>query len=329
MKKYNVTILGASGVVGRNILMLLEKYDFPVKHLKLLASSKSAGKGMAFKGRNYVIEEVTHEAFKDSDIVFGAVGNDIAKTYVDDIIKDKAVFIDNSSSFRLDDNVPLVVPEINGEDIRNHQGVIANPNCSTIIGMMVVGPLHKKYGVESIVVSTYQAVSGAGEKGMEEYCKQLDDIVNNKPIKPHVFKEQIVSNVICEIGSIGDNGYTSEEMKFQNESRKILHNPDLRVSCTCVRVPVLRSHSLSMRVKLKEKCTKEGVIACLNEAKGLKYEEDVIPMPLYVSEQQDVIVGRLREDLIEDNCFNLWCVGDQILKGAAQNAVQIALEIIE
>lgn len=329
MKRYNVTILGASGVVGRNILMLLEKYNFPVDNIKLLASKRSAGKVMSFKGCDYVIEEVTHESFKGSDIVFGAVENGIAKLYVDDIVSSGAVFIDNSSLFRLDDDVPLVVPEINGEDINNHNGIIANPNCSTIIGMMAIGPLHKKYTVESLVVSTYQAVSGAGEKGMEEYLKQLDDVVYNKPIEHNTFIDQIVSNVICEIGTIGDNGYTSEEMKFQNEGRKILHNPDLKVSCTCVRVPVLRSHSLSIRVKLKDKCSREDVIACLKEVQGLKYEEDIIPMPINVSEKEEVVVGRLREDLIEDNCFDLWCVGDQILKGAAQNAVQIALKMIK
>lgn len=333
MKKYTVAILGASGAVGNAMLSALEERNFPIKELRLLASERSAGKKMMFCGNEIEIQKAESNSFIGCDLVLGAADNSISKQFAHDIQKANALYIDNSSAFRLDDHVPLVVPEINGEDVLNHHGIIANPNCSTIIGCIAVYAIHKINPIQSMIVSTYQAVSGAGIKGMEEYQNQLKDVYEGHPSSPKAFDYQIVGNLIPQIGSFLDNGFTSEEMKMQNEGRKILHNPHLFVNCTCVRVPVLRSHSLSMTLNLKNTYDLDEIKKALSHAKGCQLVDDpqnkLYPMPLDTSNQDNVYVGRLRKDLCNDHSLTLWCCGDQIRKGAAVNAIQIAEKCIE
>lgn len=330
MKKYKIAILGATGAVGQAMLSALEERNFPVEEIRLLASKRSAGKEMMFKGKKLVIEETTHNSFDGCELVFGAVENDLSMKYAPSIQKANALFIDNSSAFRLDENVPLVVPEINGDDILNHHGIIANPNCSTIIGCMAIYGIHQMNPIQYMNVSTYQAVSGAGINGMNEYENQLHAIVNHEEIKTNTFPYQIASNVIPQIGGFNEDGYTSEEMKLQNEGRKILHAPQLNVTCTCVRVPVLRSHSLSMTLQCEKPIEISIIKDILNNTKGCKFIDDPLyPMPLDTSNQDLVYVGRIRKDLCHPNGITLWCCGDQIRKGAAVNAIQIAEKWIE
>ncbi|MDE6242139.1 MAG: aspartate-semialdehyde dehydrogenase [Anaeroplasmataceae bacterium] len=332
MKKYRVGILGATGAVGREMLKILEEYDFPLEELRLLASKRSVGKTMIFKGKEYNIEEATKTSFEGLDFVLGAASNEIAKAFSEDIVKSGAVFIDNSSAFRMKDSVPLVVPEINGEDVFSNQGIIANPNCSTIIALMAVKAIHKLSPIESMVVSTYQATSGAGAQGPVELKNQMESILKNEAIVPKVFQHQIVENVIPHIGSFLDNGYTTEEMKMQNEGRKILHHPSLKVSCTCVRVPVVRSHSISIDLVTKDYLDINMVKEAISKEKGCRLydtpQDNIYPMPIVTSNQDLVYVGRIRRCLIQDNGISLWCSGDQVRKGAATNAVQIMMKLI-
>lgn len=333
MKQYTVGILGVTGAVGQAMLLGLEERHFPIKAVRLFASARSAGKIMMFKGEEITIEETTPTCFEGCDIVLGAVENELSKKYAPFIKQANAIYIDNSSAFRLCEDVPLVVPEVNGEDILNHKGIIANPNCSTIIGCVAVHGIHNRSKIKSMNVSTYQAVSGAGVKGMNEYEEQLQAIANHTPIEVNYFPYQIASNLIPQIGGFNDNGYTSEEMKMQNEGRRILHAPNLLVNCTCVRVPVLRSHSLSMTLNLEKGLEVEEVRHCVLNAKGCKLvdqpEAKAYPMPLDTSNQDDVYVGRIRKDICNENGITLWCCGDQIRKGAAINAIQIAEKCIE
>lgn len=330
MKTYTVAVLGASGAVGKAMIQALEERNFPLKRLVLLASERSVGKRILFKGKEVFIQKTDEHSFDDCDIVLGAVGNDLSKKYAPFIKKAHALFIDNSSAFRLEDDVPLVVPEINGTDILHHQGIIANPNCSTIIGCIAIYALHQLSSIQSMIVSTYQAVSGAGIKGMYEYEKQLEDLTQNKEINTDVFPYQIVSNVIPQIGEFNENGYTGEEMKMQNEGRKILHAPQLNVNCTCVRVPVLRSHSLSMTLYFEKEITVGEVREALRSAQGCRLiDEPFYPMPLDCSNQDLIYVGRIRRDLTSSKGITLWCCGDQIRKGAAVNAIQICEKYIE
>ena len=332
MKKYRVGILGATGAVGREMLKILEEYDFPLAELRLLASKRSVGKTIEFKGENYFIEEATKTSFKGLDFVLGAASNEIAKAFSEDIVQSGAIFIDNSSAFRMKDTVPLVVPEINGEDVFSNQGIIANPNCSTIIALMAIQAIHKLSLIESMVVSTYQATSGAGAQGPIELRNQMEAICKNESIEPFVFQHQIVENVIPHIGSFLENGYTTEEMKMQNEGRKILHHPTLKVSCTCVRVPVVRSHSISIDLVTEKHLDLNVVKEAISKEKGCRlYDgpmENVYPMPIVTSNQDLVYVGRIRKSLIHENGISLWCSGDQIRKGAATNAVQIMMKLI-
>ncbi|MCM1131722.1 MAG: aspartate-semialdehyde dehydrogenase [Roseburia sp.] len=332
MKKYRVGILGATGAVGREMLKILEEYDFPIAELRLLASKRSVGKEIEFKGNKYIIEEATKNSFQGLDFVLGAASNTVAKAFARDIVASGAVFIDNSSAFRMNDSVPLVVPEINGEDVFLNQGIIANPNCSTIIALMAVKAIHKLSPIESMVASTYQATSGAGAEGPIELKKQMEALCKHAPIVSNVFQHQIVENVIPHIGSFLENGYTTEEMKMQNEGRKILHHPNLKVSCTCVRVPVVRSHSISIDLITKDKLDIELVKNAISKEKGCKLydspNENIYPMPIVTSNQDLVYVGRVRKCLIHENGISLWCSGDQIRKGAATNAVQIMMKLI-
>lgn len=318
-----IGILGATGAVGRQMLDCLIEQEIPVDDLVLLASKKSAGQIIRFKDKDYEVKEVNHDSFKGLDVVLGASSNEVAKQYKDDIVKAGAVFIDNSSAFRMDDDVPLIVPEINGSDVKKHKGVISNPNCSTIITLMAINAINKLSKVKVMIASTYQAVSGAGKGGIDELNNEINDI----DYKPSVFTYTIAYNCIPCIGSLKDNLYTSEEMKMENEGKKILHNDDLRVTCTCVRVPVLRSHCISVSLKCERALSVTEVREALSEEDGVILYDDVLdnkyPMPLVSSNQDKVYVGRIREDRVLDGGISLFCSGDQIRKGAASNAVQI------
>lgn len=324
----NVAILGATGAVGREMMKILAERSFPVEELRLLASPRSAGQKLLWQGRELTVQPAEDSAFEGMDIVLGAAENDIAKRFAPAIVKAGAVFVDNSSAFRMDPNVPLVIPEINPEDARRHKGIIANPNCTTIVSLVAINALNQDSPIQSIIASSYQAVSGAGAGGPRELMEEVELLREGKPIHPQVFQYQIAYNVIPQIGGEAYEGYTSEEMKMQNEGRKIMHLPDLRVSCTCVRVPVVRSHSVSLVVRTREKISVRRARELIAAAPGCRLVDDLssrrYPMPLDTSDQDTVFVGRIREDLTCDNGLNIWCCGDQVRKGAATNAVQIA-----
>ena len=328
MKKVNLAVLGATGAVGREMLKVLEERRFPINQLKVLASARSAGKTLPFNGGEVIVEEATDASFEGMDIVLGAASNEMAKRFAPAIVKSGAVFVDNSSAFRMDDSVPLVVPEINPEDAERHHGIISNPNCSTIITLVAVAGLNRVSPIETMVASTYQAVSGAGINGFRELEGQTRACLDGEPIEVNVFPYQIAFNLIPQIGSDTGNGYTTEEMKMQNEGRKIMHLPELKVSCTCVRVPVMRSHSISVTLHTRRKITVEEARAAIAAAPGCRLVDDLdnkqYPMPLDTSDQDIVFVGRIRDDLTSDNGLSLWCCGDQVRKGAATNAIQIA-----
>lgn len=318
-----IGILGATGAVGRQMLECIEERNIEADEIRLFASSRSAGKKMKFRDQELTIQEVSEQGFAGLDYVLGAVGNAFSRQYLPWIKASGAVYIDNSSAFRLDEDVPLVVPEINGEDALKHHGVIANPNCSTIITMMAAAPIARISPIRKITATTFQAVSGAGIGGFQELNAQVQAIHDGKEPQVSVFPQQIAFNCIAEIGSYNDNGYTTEEMKMQNEGRRILHLPDLKVTCTCVRVPVYRSHSISASIVTEDRITVDEARQAVRDAEGVVLVEDHVPSPLETSNQDLVYVGRIREDLTEENGLALWCCGDQIRKGAAANAVQI------
>ena len=328
MKTYNVAVLGATGAVGQEMIRILEERNFPVGKLVPLASARSAGKTLTFRGQEVAIEEAREEAFQGVDIVLGAAENDIAEKFAPAIVAAGAVFVDNSSAFRLDPNVPLIVPEVNPEDVKWHKGIISNPNCSTIITVTAVNALNSIAPIQAMVASTYQAVSGAGAEGPKELMAEVEALREGKTYEPKVFSHQIAYNLIPQIGGEKFEGYTSEEMKMQNEGRKIMHLPELKVNCTCVRVPVIRSHSISATVLFDRPVSVAQAREVLAKAPGVKLVDDLAnkqyPMPLETSGQDIVYVGRIRPDLINPNGLCLWCCGDQVRKGAATNAVQIA-----
>ena len=333
MKLYTVAVLGATGAVGQEMMKILEERNFPVGKLIPLASARSAGKTLKFKGEDVTIQEACDTAFEGVDIVLGAAENDIAQKFAPAIVKAGAVFVDNSSAFRLDPNVPLIVPEINPQDVSWHKGIIANPNCSTIITVTAVNALNQLSPIKAMTASTYQAVSGAGAGGPIELQNEVEALREGKTYEPKVFSHQIAYNLIPQIGGEQFEGYTSEEMKMQNEGRKIMHLPELKVSCTCVRVPVVRSHSISVSVHFDKPVTVEQAREVLKDAPGVKLVDDLknkqYPMPLDTSNQDIVFVGRIRPDLTDDNGLCLWCCGDQVRKGAATNAIQIAELLVE
>ena len=333
MKQYRVAILGATGEVGREMMKILREHNFPLAELKLLASARSAGKKVAFGDTELTVEEATENSFTGMDIVLGAASADLARQLAPAIVAAGAVFVDNSSAFRMRDDVPLIVPEINPEDALKHNGIISNPNCSTIITLMAVKGINRLSPITKMVASTYQAVSGAGAGGPIELAAQQKAIAEGGEIVCNTFPYQIAQNLIPQIGSFGDNGYTTEEMKMQNEGRKILHLPELLVNCTCVRVPVVRSHSISVTVYTEKPLDPEAVKAAIATEAGCRLTDDpankVYPMPLDTSDQDIVFVGRIRKDLLFENGITLWCCGDQVRKGAATNAVQIAELLIE
>lgn len=333
MKKYNIAVLGATGAVGQEMLNILAEYDIPVNELLPLASARSAGSTVRFKGEDVVIREASDDAFKGMDFVLGAVEKDQSKQFAPAIVRSGAVFIDNSSAFRMDPEVPLVVPEINGEDARANHGIISNPNCSTIITAMAVGGIAALSPIRTMIACTYQAVSGAGQAGLAELENQMKALAEGKPLERKVFPHQIALNVIPFIGSLTDNDYTDEEMKMQNEGRKILHLPDLKVTCACVRVPVMRSHSIAVTLRTERKISVAEANEAIRNFPGCRliedYEGRIYPTPLDTSGQDLVWVGRVREDLTDENGLTLWCCGDQIRKGAASNAVQILMSMIQ
>lgn len=336
MQEYTVAILGATGAVGTQMIECLEERDFPVGELRLLASARSAGKTMRFRGEDVVISEATEDAFAGCDIVLGAADDAVAKRLLPAAAAAGATVVDNSHAFRMDPEVPLVIPEINAADVSWNHGIIANPNCATIIALVPTWPLHELGGVTRMVVSTYQAASGAGSPGMAELEAQIGAMGRGEDLpEPRAFAAQLASNLIPQIGGFDDEGYTSEEMKLQNEGRKIMHLPELRVCCTCVRVPVLRSHSESVTLEFERPVELEAAREALAAALGVKLVDDRgaasahdrFPMPIDTSDQDLVWVGRLRRDISNPDVsrgITFWCVGDQIRKGAATNAVQIA-----
>ena len=328
MKTYTVAILGATGAVGQEMIKVLQARNFPVGQLIPLASRRSAGKKLLFKGEEVAILDACDTAFEGVDIVLGAAENDIAKRFAPAIQAAGAVFVDNSSAFRMDPKVPLIVPEVNPQDVAWHNGIISNPNCSTIITLTAGNALNSISPIRTMTASTYQAVSGAGAEGPVELQNEVDALSRGETYEPKVFSHQIAFNLIPQIGGEAFEGYTSEEMKMQNEGRKIMHLPELTVSCTCVRVPVMRSHSISVSCHFDVPVTVEQVREVIAKAPGCKLVDDLAnkqyPMPLDTSDQDLVFVGRSRPDLTDPNGICLWCCGDQVRKGAATNAVQIA-----
>ena len=333
MKQYTVAVLGATGAVGQEMIKILQERNFPVGKLIPLASKRSVGKTVSFRGEEIAIAEAREDAFAGVDIVLGAAQNAIAKEFAPASVKAGAVFIDNSSAFRMDPKVPLVVPEVNPKDADWHSGIIANPNCSTIITVTAVNALNSIAPIRTMTASTYQAVSGAGAGGPVELMNEVEALREGRSYEPKVFSHQIAYNLIPQIGSESFEGYTTEEMKMQNEGRKIMHLPQLKVSCTCVRVPVVRSHSISVSCHFDVPVTVEQARQVIAEAPGCKLVDDlankVYPMPLDTSDQDIVFVGRIRPDLTDENGLCLWCCGDQVRKGAATNAVQIAELLIK
>jgi len=329
MNHPHVAIVGATGAVGEEMLLCLEQRNFPLGKLKLLASARSAGKKKTFRGEEIVIEELTHDSFAGVDIALFSAGGSISLEYGPSAATAGAVVIDNSSAFRMDEGVPLVVPEINPEAAKNRpKGIIANPNCTTIISLMALAPLHEKFGLKSIIASSYQAVSGSGAQGIVELEEQVKAIANGQPFSPKVYPRQIAFNVIPQVDSFTENGYTKEELKMLNEGRKILGHPDLKVSCTCVRVPVYRSHSVSITAQFANPVDADAARAAFAGKPGIQVVDDisnkVFPVPLDTTGKDDCLVGRIRKNLVLDNALDIWVVGDQVRKGAALNAVQIA-----
>lgn len=328
----HVAVVGATGAVGVEMLATLEKRNFPVGKLTLLASARSAGKTLPFRGTEHPVRELTRDSFAGIDIALFSAGGSISREFAPVAAQAGCVVVDNSSAFRMDPTVPLVVPEINAADIAQHRGIIANPNCTTAITLMALHPLHQAFGVTRIFASSYQAVSGTGAKAIEELERQVKQITAGQPVTREVYPHQIAFNVLPQVDSFQADGYTKEEMKLQNEGRKIMHHPDFRASVTCVRVPVYRAHSVAVSAEFARPVTVEAARAVLAKAPGLDVVDDPAnsryPLPLEVSGKYNCAVGRLRRDIALDNGLCFWVAGDQLLKGAALNAVQIAEELV-
>jgi aspartate-semialdehyde dehydrogenase len=329
----HVAVVGATGAVGLEMIKTLEKRNFPVGKLTLLASARSAGKQLKFKGQNLTVTELTKDSFAGIDIALFSAGGGISREFAPLAARAGCVVVDNSSAFRQDAAVPLVVPEINAADVKWHKGIIANPNCTTAITLMALYPLHQAFGVKRIFASSYQAVSGTGAKAIEELKRQVEEIVAGQPVTKEVYPHQIAFNVLPHVDSFLPSGYTKEEMKMENEGRKIMHHPHFRASVTCVRVPVYRSHSVAVSAEFEQPVTVEAARAVFRQAPGLDLvdepENKRYPMPLFTSEKYNCEVGRVRIDCALDNGLCFWVSGDQLLKGAALNAVQIAEELLK
>jgi aspartate-semialdehyde dehydrogenase len=331
--KPHVAIVGATGAVGIEMIRTLEKRNFPVGKLTLLASARSAGKTLPYRGQLIAVQELTKDSFKGIDIALFSAGGGISRDFAPVAVKAGCVVIDNSSAFRMDESVPLVVPEINASDIREHKGIIANPNCTTAITLMALYPLHQAFNVKRIFASSYQAVSGTGAKAIEELKRQVEQVVAGEPVTKEVYPHQIAFNVLPQVDVFLPNGYTKEEVKMENEGRKIMHHPAFRASVTCVRVPVYRAHSVAVSAEFEKPVTVEAAREVLKKAPGLDIvdnpDKKEYPLPLYASDKYNCQVGRLRKDSAFDNGLCFWVAGDQLLKGAALNAVQIAEELVK
>jgi aspartate-semialdehyde dehydrogenase len=329
----HVAVVGATGAVGVEMIKTLEKRNFPVGKLTLLASARSVGKKLKFRGQEIAVQELKPDSFAGIDIALFSAGGGISKEFAPLAAKAGCVVVDNSSAFRMDDSVPLVIPEINPGDVKSHHGIIANPNCTTAIALMAIYPLHRAFGVRRVFASSYQAVSGSGAKGIEELERQTKQIVGGKPVTKEIYPHQIAFNVIPHVDVFLPNGYTKEEMKMQNEGRKIMHHDSFRASVTCVRVPVYRAHSVAVTAEFEKPVSVAAARDVLSRAPGLDVvdepEKKEYPLPLYVAERYNCQVGRIRLDCAMDNGLCFWVAGDQLLKGAALNAVQIAEELLK
>lgn len=332
--RYNVALMGATGAVGQVMLEVLAERDFPIDELRLLASSRSAGKEVEFRGRTCAVKELTAASFADIDIVLASAGGSVSKQYAPAAVAAGAVVVDNTSAFRMEPTVPLVVPEVNPGDLDGHRGLIANPNCSTIIMVMALWPLHRRHRVRRVVAATYQAISGAGARAMEELVSQTRDVLADRPAVPRQLPYQIAFNLFSHNSAVGPEGYCEEELKMVRETRKMFHDDGLQVTATCVRVPVLRAHSEALNLEFEEPVTEAEVRQILAAAPGVRIVDDRqrnhFPMPLEASGQDEVLVGRIRQDLSrpDGTGIDLFVSGDQLRKGAALNAVQIAEELV-
>jgi aspartate-semialdehyde dehydrogenase len=327
-----MAVVGATGAVGIEMIKTLEKRNFPLGKLTLLASARSVGKKLKFRAEELEVKELTKDSFAGLDMALFSAGGGISREYASVAAQAGCVVIDNSSAFRMDDKVPLVVPEINAADVKCHKGIIANPNCTTAITLVALFPLHQAFGCKRIFASSYQAVSGTGAKAIAELERQVDQIVKGQPVTREVYPHQIAFNVLPHVDSFLPSGYTKEEMKMENEGRKIMPHPTFRASVTCVRVPVYRAHSVAVSAEFEKPVTVEAALAVLRKAPGLEVIDEPAkceyPLPLYQAEKYNCAVGRVRKDCAMDNGLCFWVSGDQLLKGAALNAVQIAEELM-
>jgi aspartate-semialdehyde dehydrogenase len=328
LKTYHIAVVGATGAVGTELLRVMERRAFPVARLRPIGSSRSCGKTVSFSDEAIPVELLTHDSFKGVDIAFFSAGSEISRTSVPIARDAGAVVIDNSPAFRMKPDVPLVIPEINGDDVRAHRGIIANPNCTAAVSLMAIYPLHRAFGVQRVIGASYQAVSGTGARAITELTDQIQATIEKRPSKPEVYPHPIAFNVLPQIGSCLPTGYSSEEEKFQSEGRKIMHLPDFRASVTCVRVPVYRAHSVAISAEFSRPVSLDQAREVLAKAPGLELLDDTpnnsYPMPLFMAGKDNCAVGRLRRDCAFDNGLSFWVCGDQLLKGAALNAVQIA-----
>ncbi|MED4401478.1 aspartate-semialdehyde dehydrogenase [Metabacillus fastidiosus] len=340
-KGYHVAVVGATGAVGEQMLQTLEKRNFPISKLTLLSSARSAGTKLTFKGEEYIVQEATPESFEGVQIALFSAGGSVSLKFAPEAVKRGAIVIDNTSAYRMDENTPLVVPEVNEDDLKKHNGIIANPNCSTIQMVVALEPLREKYGLNKVIVSTYQAVSGAGVQAINELKEQAKALLEGEEINPQILPVgsdekhyQIAFNAIPQIDKFQDNGYTFEEMKMINETKKIMHLPELEVAATCVRLPVATGHSESVYVEIgADDVSAEEMKNLLNDFEGVTLQDDpsqqIYPMPADCVGKNDVFVGRIRKDLDRPNGFHMWVVSDNLLKGAAWNSVQIAESLIK
>ena len=328
MKGYNIAVVGATGAVGAELLRVLQRRTFPVASLRAFGSSRSAGKSIQFRDESIVVEQLTKSSFGGVDIAFFSAGGEISRKFVPLARETGAVVIDNSSVFRMEPDVPLVIPEINGQDVHQHHGLIANPNCTTAVALMAIYPLHNVFGVRRVFAASYQAVSGSGSRAIAELKEQVEAAAQQRLLTPQVYPHPIAFNVLPHVDAFLETGYTKEEMKMQNEGRKIMHLPEFRASLTCVRVPVYRAHSVAVSAEFERKVSVEQAREVLAKAPGLEVVDEPhnnrYPTPLDVAGKDNCQVGRVRLDCVFENGLCFWVSGDQLLKGAALNAVQIA-----
>jgi len=328
MKGYHIAVVGATGAVGAELLRVVERRNFSVASLRAIGSAQSAGKSVRFHNDSIQVEELTDRSFNKIDVAFFSAGGEISRKYVPIACQADAIAIDNSSVFRMEPHVPLVIPEINAEDVRGHRGLIANPNCTAAIALMAIYPLHRVFTVRRVFAASYQAVSGSGARAINELRQQVEDTSQNREMRSQIYPHPIAFNVLPHVDSFLENGYTKEEMKFQNEGRKIMHLPEFRASLTCVRVPVYRAHSVAVSAEFERPVSVEQAREVLAKAPGVELVDEPqsnrYPMPLSVAEKDNCQVGRVRVDCAFENGLSFWVSGDQLLKGAALNAVQIA-----